>query len=146
MTEASDVTPPARPVVAVVDDHELNRRVIRHILDRFLEPVDIVEGKSGFDAIELRFADPSPAMMIINGEMPGMWGQDAMREIRRREADEGLPRMPIVFESADPYAAEKVLLHDADLWLDRPFSQPQVAAVVRFITKVPCRTGGTRGG
>lgn len=84
--------------VAVVNDHQLFMCAVSVLLER--EGFTVVCGSNGFEAVELRFADPPPVVMIINGKMPGMRGDEAIAEIRRREVELGLAPVLIIFESA----------------------------------------------
>ena len=87
---------PIGPYVAFVDDESMHCRLAQAVLaNAGYRPL---LGADGTDAIALRFGDPEPAAMFLNGLMP-MPGPDAIAEIRRREAAEGLPRMPIALES-----------------------------------------------
>ncbi|MHB8960450.1 MAG: response regulator [Candidatus Limnocylindrales bacterium] len=89
--------------IALIDDDVLMRTLMRRVLDRaFAERgARVLEGRTGEEAIALRFGAPTPALLIVNGAMPGMHGPEAIAEIRRREMAEGLPRVPILFESTD---------------------------------------------
>ncbi len=55
----------------------------------------VVEGHDGFDAMRLRFGNPIPDAMLLNGLMPGMTGPEAIRAIREREQAEERRHMPI---------------------------------------------------
>ena len=123
--------------VAIVDDHELNLRVFRHVLERTGIPLDIVEGGDGHDAVRLRFTDAVPAFMITNGLMPGLDGLAACKEIRRREVDGDHPRVPLIFSSASASMTLAAIRGPADLWLDRPINPDQLVALVRFLLGRP---------
>lgn len=84
---------------------------------------------SGEEAVERRFTDPMPAVIMVNWLMPGMNGDEAIRLIRKREAAEGRPRIPMVFESGDVLAAP-VRQADADLLLAKPFTAPHLVEAV----------------
>jgi CheY-like chemotaxis protein len=101
---------------------------------------------SGEEAVERRFQDPVPAVIVLNWLMPGMNGDEAIRLIREREAAEGLPRMPIVFESGDIVASD-VRRADADLLLAKPFTADQlVEAVIQAgWPRTPGSVGGSNG-
>ena len=123
--------------IAVVDDQMTARMLIGRILERTFadREVSVLEGSNGGDAIALRFGDPTPALLIVNWVMPGMDGMAAIAEIRRREAAENLPRVPIVFESG--YIPDAPV-PGADATLSCPFSRQDLIAVVEpFIGPPP---------
>ncbi len=76
---------PGGRTVALVDDDAAVRSLISRVLKTRLG-VDVVEGGDGLDAVRLRFAEPPPVAVVVNGHRPRMGGIAA---IRRREAAEG---------------------------------------------------------
>ena len=64
----------------VVDDASFVRMMIRQVLVR-LGHTEILEGKNGFEAIELYKAN-RPALTILDITMPELDGLSALREIR----------------------------------------------------------------
>lgn len=115
--------------IAVVDDDAYVPMVIRRILEHtFAErAVRVLEGDSGEDAIALRFGAPTPDLLIVNWVMSGMWGPEAISEIRRREQAEHLTRVPFIFESACVPVAP---VAGADAFLAKPFTLKDLIAVV----------------
>jgi signal transduction histidine kinase/CheY-like chemotaxis protein len=72
--------------VLVVDDIELNRRTMRHLLEGF--GMQVSEAASGMEALELLergFADGTPIdLAVLDQMMPEMAGGEVALEIRRR--------------------------------------------------------------
>lgn len=117
-------------LVAVVDDNQMNRMFIRMLLDRGFDGLSVVEGADGRDAIDLRFAEPPPDLMIVNGVMPGMHGPEAIAAIRRTEAERGLRRAAIAISSAGPWWLDAGVAAGADATLELPVNMAQLFSVV----------------
>jgi two-component system, sensor histidine kinase and response regulator len=122
----------ARPLrIVIVEEHPEIRRFMRRPLEREVPGVEILEGGTGLDAIALRFLEPPPDLMIVDGTMPDLDGMDAIREIRLREREEGA-HVPIVFETGHKrthFSQESLDIVDA--WLEKPFSTGAFLEVVR---------------
>ncbi|MCP4992478.1 MAG: response regulator, partial [Gammaproteobacteria bacterium] len=91
----------ARKRIMVVDDNEVNRRVLQDML----EPLgfDLVEGHDGVEAVELA-PDSQPDLILMDLVMPRMTGIEATRLIRQIEA---LQAVPIIAASASAFDADK---------------------------------------
>jgi CheY-like chemotaxis protein len=85
-------------LVAYVDDSWGGRELARRVLEKHGH-LSLL-GADGSDAVSLRFGDPEPDAMFINGQMTYMPGPKAIEIIREREAVEGRRRMPIALETA----------------------------------------------
>ena len=72
----------------IVDDHPINRRVVRHLLEGWRMQSDEAEG--GAQAIELT-RDNRYDVAILDHQMPGMDGIELARELRKQ-----LPELPLV--------------------------------------------------
>ncbi|HCP63612.1 MAG TPA: mmoS [Hyphomonadaceae bacterium] len=79
--------------VLVVDDGEVNREVAVEALSRFEIKADVaVDGQDALNVLATKDYD----LVLMDGSMPVMDGYEATRAIRKREADEGLKRLPVV--------------------------------------------------
>lgn len=82
--------------ILFVDDHEMNRRVVRTMLD--IAGVDMDEASSaeaGLRMIDTQNYD----LVLMDLRMPGMDGLAAIRRIRARRDEKG--RVPVVVLTAD---------------------------------------------
>jgi two-component system, OmpR family, phosphate regulon response regulator PhoB len=119
----------SRPLIAVVDDEAAIVAWVVRALERAGYRVDW--GRDGGDAVSLRFGEPSPDVMLLNWRMPRVSGDEALDLIRERELREGLPRLPIAFESGDASELEGLARdHGADAWIAAPFTIPELLALI----------------
>ena len=86
--------------VLVVDDHPVNRRVIRLFLEPFeCELVEAENGQQALDALEAQPVD----LVLMDVNMPVMDGLEATRRLRR---DPRFTRLPVIALTADVMSAQ----------------------------------------
>lgn len=116
-----------RPCVLVVEDNDLNQRVVRRMLDRLGCRVDVAE--DGPEALR-RVETSSYQLILMDCELPGMDGYEATRQIRALPA----PRraIPIVALTADAMAGaqERCLEAGMDAYLSKPASLERIQNVL----------------
>ena len=86
MTMANGTTAPRRVRVALVDDSEAIRRLVRLHLDLDGRFTIVGEAGDGFAAIEL-VAETAPDLLIIDRHMPNLTGVEALPRIREVSPD-----------------------------------------------------------
>lgn len=111
-----------RPLrVLLAEDHPVNRRVVELILEPLGVEVRSVENG------ELAVAEAAAAqfdLVLMDMQMPVMDGLEAVRRIRRAEAETGAPRMPICMLTANalPHFQTMAAEAGADGFLTKPVS------------------------
>jgi CheY-like chemotaxis protein len=106
---------PQKPVILVVDDDAPILLLMRTLLREFgFEPVTAASGE---EAIEAARRD-SPALVLVDRNMPGMSGDDVVRALR---AEPGNGRLPILIVSGEPLSAADLRDLDADGAVLKPF-------------------------
>ena len=75
---------PSGYTVLVVDDQEEALRSTRRLLER--EGHRVLLASSGQEALDL-FRQERPQLLVVDYFMPGMTGEDVVREIRREDSD-----------------------------------------------------------
>ncbi len=106
---------PQKPVILVVDDDVPILVLMRSLLREFgFEPVTAATGQQ---ALEITRRD-SPALVLVDRHMPGMSGDDLVRELRALPRD---GRLPILILSGDPVSAGELRDLDADGAVLKPF-------------------------
>jgi CheY-like chemotaxis protein len=115
--------------VMVVDDNLANARLMNSILKRFGVAPRIAPG--GREAIESYVANP-PDLILMDIQMPEVDGFQAAREIRRIEAEGGLPRCRIIAVTADilENCRADALKAGMDGYLTKPVRIPDIQALV----------------
>lgn len=96
--DGADAEPQAALRVLVAEDHPVNQQVIRGLLGQVGIEVEIVEdGLEAVKATQARAWD----LILMDVQMPNMDGPTATRTIRKREAEQGLARTPIIALTAN---------------------------------------------
>jgi signal transduction histidine kinase/CheY-like chemotaxis protein len=118
------------PLVLVVDDNVINRRVAHLQLSRL--GYRVVEAENGRDALT-RAAATAPAAILMDIEMPVMDGYEATR--RLRDAERGGARVPVIALTAHAVAGyrERVLRAGMDDYLTKPLRRDELHATLRRV-------------
>ncbi len=114
------------PTVLVVDDHEVNRAVIRAVLkDR---PYRIIEATNGEEAVEEAFRE-TPDLILMDLMMPGMDGLEATERIK---ADTATGRTPVLMLTALGETSDRIRAFQAGVtgFLTKPVDQLELLAQV----------------
>ncbi len=94
----------------------------------------VVESAERGDEAELRLAERSPDLVILDWMLPGVSGLEICRRLRAREATRTLP---VIMLTARGEEAERVrgLSVGADDYVVKPFSVPELLARVRALLR-----------
>lgn len=119
---------PSRPVVLVVDDDPINRKVASLILARL--GCEACEAEHGLAAVEV-CRSRKIGLILMDVSMPVMNGVDATAMIRASESLQGR-HLPIIGLSAHTSEEDHVLGRDAgmDAYLDKPIDVSLLAQVL----------------
>lgn len=124
----------------VVDDSSAMRAFVRSALESLLAVDDVIEAKSGFEALRLlpreRF---DVALVDIN--MPDIHGLDVIRLIRANEAHKDTPIL-VISSEASQRDREKGMALGADDWLQKPFEPADLERAVRGVLSARARSAG----
>ncbi len=112
--------------VLLVEDHPVNRMLAQRLLER--QGALIVEAEDGSLAVQQIEAGARFDIILMDCQMPVMDGPTATREIRRLEAERGLPRTPILALTAHAGGAEALECQRAgmDEVLSKPYNARQL--------------------
>lgn len=116
MTTAADM-PGDRPLVALIDDDDAARRMMRRVLARLgYEVVDASDGEGGLAIVRTH----RPAIILLDLRMPGaLSGFDVARELRDDDATRSIP-IVVVSASTHMDARELVEAVGCDAFLEKP--------------------------
>jgi two-component system, cell cycle response regulator DivK len=118
------VESPAR--VLVVDDHELNLKLLQHVLEYEGHEVVVAETLA---AAERAFDQAKPALIVLDVELPDGDGLDLARRVKSMPPAESCV---IVACTADAMKGdrERVLAAGCDAYVSKPIDTREFAALV----------------
>ncbi len=126
--------------ILVVDDDELNRRMMQVLLSRAGHHVDVVSnGLEAFDAIKFQKFD----IVFMDLHMPVMDGIEASQHIR--EWEEGGQHTFIVALTASYLAEEGEKLFEAgiDNYIAKPFQMDHIDRMLKYSAAAHLRSSST---
>ncbi len=118
------------PRILVADDNHINRVVAMQLVRRLGYEADAVSnGREVLEALERG----SYALILMDCQMPELDGYQATAEIRRREAEAGGPRIPIVAMTADVLDRDRnrCLECGMDDYVSKPVRASVIAAALK---------------
>ncbi len=109
---------PAR--VLLVEDNVVNQQIALAMLEDTAYQVAVAD--DGEQALN-RLADDVFDVVLMDCQMPRLDGFEATRQLRRREAEAGAPRMPVIALTANALSGdrERCLAAGMDDYLGKPF-------------------------
>jgi two-component system, cell cycle response regulator DivK len=117
----------APPTVLVVEDNALNRKLIRDVLEHAGFAVLVAtSGEEGVDAATRGGLD----LVLMDLQLPGIDGTEAMRRIRAHPGGRGLPVVAVT-AFAMPSDREQVSSAGFDGYIEKPISTRALPELVR---------------
>jgi two-component system cell cycle response regulator DivK len=118
-------------LILIVDDNDASRELLRDVLeyDGF-EIVESVTAEDGLAAARSRL----PALILMDIQLPGMSGIEALREIR---ADPALRHIPVVAVTASVMTQDETRVKDAgfDAFQRKPVHVKTIREIVRGLVR-----------
>jgi PAS domain S-box-containing protein len=120
--------------VLVVEDHPVNRMLARTLLGKLGHRVS--EAESGAQALE-SYAAGRPDVVLMDIQMPGMSGYEALAGLREIEARQGGARTPVIALTAHALAGdrERCLAQGMDGYVSKPFTSDSLAAEIAAVLR-----------
>ncbi|MCB1159915.1 MAG: PAS domain S-box protein, partial [Leptospiraceae bacterium] len=114
-------------VVLIAEDNPINLLLVKAMISKALNPIEILEAKNGQEVLEI-MRRKKPDLIIMDVQMPEMDGNEATRRIRQNEFDKNLPHIPIVALTAGALLEErqKSLESGMDAFLTKPIQREQL--------------------
>jgi DNA-binding response OmpR family regulator len=113
------------PVILVVDDDAPILLLMRNLLREFgFEPVAAGSGEQAIAEARRR----TPDLILLDRNMPGMNGDDVLRELRSHD---GLSEVPILIVSGEPIGPDEIRRLGATGHVLKPFDVPALVATIR---------------
>jgi chemosensory pili system protein ChpA (sensor histidine kinase/response regulator) len=110
------------PLVMIVDDSLTVRKITSRLLTRM--GYQVVTAKDGVDAIE-QLADLSPAVMLLDVEMPRMDGFELAKRLRQDSKTKELPIIMITSRTAEKHR-NYALEMGVNEYLGKPFQEEEL--------------------
>ena len=125
--------------VLVAEDNLVNALVVEAMLLQLGLEAELVE--NGAQAVD-RWQQSRPDLLLMDCQMPELDGFKATAAIRAREAQLGLPRVPIIALTANAYESdrERCLSVGMDEHLAKPFREEELRALLAVYLEPPRAT------
>lgn len=116
--------------VLVAEDNETNQTYIRYLLEDFKLNFKIVN--DGAEAVAF-YKEQPPRLILMDIAMPDVNGYEATVQIREHEAQNGLPRTPIIAVTAHCLKGEEdeCLAKGMDGFLGKPLAKAKLKATLK---------------
>jgi two-component system, cell cycle response regulator DivK len=114
-------------LILVVEDNEKNLKLVRDVLQ--FEGYDVMEARSAEEGLTLATERP-PDLVLMDVQLPGMDGVEALRQLRRSSATASIP---VVAVTAFAMKDDRARLLDAGFngYLEKPISARALGDQVR---------------
>lgn len=113
--------------VLVVEDNEKNMKLVRDVLQAI--GYRTLEAATGEDAIELALSQ-APALVLMDLQLPGIDGIEALARLRRDERTAGIPVLALTAQAMQG-DRERFLDAGFDAYLSKPVNVAELIAAVR---------------
>ena len=121
-----------RPVVWILDDSPMEAAMARRTLTK---QCDVETFADGSTMLERLVAGPSPAVLVLDWQLPGMSGIEVCRFLRSSRDE---MELPILMLTVYGHKSDLVdgLAAGANDYLTKPYEPPELAARVATLTRV----------
>jgi CheY-like chemotaxis protein len=106
------------PRILVVEDNPLNLKLVRDVLE--YAGYEVVDAGTGEEGLELA-AQVRPDLVLMDLQLPGMDGTEALRRLRDGVLDPGVP-VAAVTALAMPQDRAAAVAAGFDGWIEKPIS------------------------
>lgn len=113
--------------VLVVEDNDKNMKLVRDVLS--VSGYCPLEASSGEEALVLA-AGAAPALVLMDIQLPGMDGMEALRRLREDERTAGIPVLALTAQAMEG-DRERFLAAGFDGYLSKPIDVTELVAAVR---------------
>ena len=123
----------AGELILVVEDNDKNRKLVRDVLTA--KGYRLVEAETGEDGVRLA-RDEHPALVLMDIQLPGINGIEALRQLR---ADPATAEIPVIAVTASAMTQDrqKILAAGFDAYQSKPISIRPFLDLVREVLDRP---------
>jgi two-component system cell cycle response regulator DivK len=114
-------------LILIVEDNERNLKLVRDVLQ--VKGYTTIEARTAEDGIKLA-AERQPELILMDIQLPGMNGIDALRVLR---ADPSTAKIPVVAVTASVMQQDRKLITEAgfDGYIGKPIAIKEFLGAVR---------------
>ena len=114
-------------LILIVEDNEKNMKLVRDVLQA--KGYATAEAGSAEDGLKLA-REKKPDLILMDIQLPGMNGIDALKHLRTEDATRGIP---VIAVSASVMQQDKNLVTDAgfDAFVEKPINLKEFLAAVQ---------------
>lgn len=115
--------------ILYVEDHELNRKIVRDLLKR--TTYNLIEAFDGEAGVAMAL-ETKPGLILMDIQLPKISGMDAMRQIR---ADPAMAATPIIAITSFALSGDdqKTKAAGATAYLAKPYSPLDLLKLIRTL-------------
>ena len=119
----------AGELILVVEDNEKNRKLVRDVLT--FKGYQIIEAERGEDGVRLA-KERLPKLILMDIQLPGIDGIEALRQIRADEATRGIPVVAVTASAMDR-DRQTIMAAGFDGYQSKPLNVKEFIAAVEAI-------------
>ena len=125
--------------VMIVDDSQMVRKQVARTL--IAAGFAVIEAQDGADALaQLSHANPGPALIVLDVNMPNMGGIEFLQSLRGRGAI-AIPPVVMLTTEGEPRLMQEAKALGAKGWIVKPFRPEMLVAAVQKLTQAVTKTG-----
>jgi len=118
-------------LILVVEDNDKNRKLVRDVLT--FKGYEIVEAETGEDGVRLA-RERRPRLVLMDIQLPGIDGIEALRRLRADEATRGIPVLAVTASAMDR-DRQQIMAAGFDGYQSKPLNVKEFVAAVEAILR-----------
>jgi CheY-like chemotaxis protein len=119
----------AGELVLVVEDNDKNRKLVRDVLKH--KGYEVIEAETGEDGVRLA-KERKPRLILMDIQLPGIDGIEALRQIRADETTRGTPIIAVTASALDR-DRQKIMAAGFDGYQSKPLNVKGFMAAVEAV-------------
>ena len=122
----------AGELILVIEDNDKNRKLVRDVLT--FKGYTVIEAETGEDGVRLA-QERLPKLVLMDIQLPGIDGIEALRRIRANDATRGIPIIAVTASAMDR-DRQQIVAAGFDGYQSKPLNVKEfVAAVEQMLSR-----------
>ena len=121
----------AGELILIVEDNEKNRKLVRDVLS--FKGYEILEAETGEEGVRLAL-ERRPRLILMDIQLPGIDGIEALRRIRAEEETRGIPIVAVTASAMDR-DRQQIMAAGFDGYQSKPLNVKEFMAAVEAILR-----------